>query len=281
MHKSHKQSPARPELVCLDRLGWTIITFYGATADLQLFRRSRSPAQWHPKDSDSSQNLWTRKNGICAINFIPRTPVPFNAGSHIITRRLGPGAEGKGLLHQLSGAQGELLVPLPVPGCLSLLLRLQVMCRTSTPDTKVCDQCKRHGLECIYLEHRRGRKLGSRNKRTGASGDDSGSPPAPVAGSSRTVYPTLPPPEMQRNAMESQEISRQPITNVTQNAAPEAFNAHPGQPILPMLVPPAYSPTAVEVKWRASSPNQNLPEQSPLALLARTAEAQSNNSRCG
>jgi hypothetical protein len=154
------------------------------------------------------------------------------------------------------------------------------MCRTSTPDTKVCDQCTRHGLECIYLEHRRGRKLGSRNKRTGASGDDSGSPPAPVAGSSRTTHPTLPLPEMQRNAMRLQEPSHRPMITVTPTVAPYQNDAHPRPSSFPTLVPPVYSPAAIEMELQVSSTPQNLPEQSPLALLARTAEAQSNNSRC-
>lgn len=155
------------------------------------------------------------------------------------------------------------------------------MCRTSTSDTKVCDQCKRHGLECIYLEHRRGRKLGSRNKPRGLS-DDSGSPPAPIAESSRIAFTTLSRPS-QQHTVENSSKSRQLTSSIYLPAAP-VNNAQPGNSYAPtsirVLAPPDYSPAVVagEVKeWRALSPHQGLPEQSPLALLARTAEAQSNN----
>jgi hypothetical protein len=156
------------------------------------------------------------------------------------------------------------------------------MCRTSTPDTKVCDQCKRHGLECIYLEHRRGRKLGSRNKPRGRS-DDSGSPPAPIAESSRRAFTTLARPESQQYTAERSALSRQLTSSLKLPAAP-VNNAPPDSsyapPSLRVLAPPDYTPAVVagEVKeWRALSPHQGIPEQSPLALLARTAEAQSNN----
>lgn len=156
------------------------------------------------------------------------------------------------------------------------------MCRTSTPDTKVCDQCKRHRLECVYVEHRRGRKLGSRNKRRGVS-EDSGSPPAPNAESSRSPYTTLSQPESQQRAKNQPQTIRQPTGNVNLPAAP-VNNAQPGNsyppPSLRVLAPPDYSPAvgAMAIKdKRALSPHQGLLEQSPLALLARTAGAQSNN----
>lgn len=157
------------------------------------------------------------------------------------------------------------------------------MCRTSTPDTKICDQCRRHNLECVFVEHKRGRKLGSRNKRIGASGD-SGSPPALVTGSSYVPYSIASQPVLGVNGIEQPSGSRQlpaDVNNSTTTA--QSGNGQTGisypPPSFQPLVPSSYSPAAIETALQVPSAHRSLPEQSPLALLARTAEAQSNNSR--
>lgn len=148
------------------------------------------------------------------------------------------------------------------------------MCRTATPDDKICDQCKRHGLECIYLEHRRGRKLGSRNKRRALSGD-SDSPPGPAAKSSRPELTAIFRPESHGLSMGQPEISHQPTYNVAD--APtvlerDLLSDSPYTTASLLLQAPQGPPQTVsEMDRHTHSPHYGLSEQSPLALLARTA----------
>jgi hypothetical protein len=153
------------------------------------------------------------------------------------------------------------------------------MCRTSTPDDKICDQCKRHGLECIYLSHTRGRKLGSRNRKRGSSSDvgrPSGSAlemaidPAIYRSQSSRTRVGEPPSE--------QQYSRRPVTAMenehTQSKIPQTVSYAPNMPN-PLPALPFLGTASVPANAPRHASDQTMVEQSPLALLARTAESRS------
>jgi hypothetical protein len=58
----------------------------------------------------------------------------------------------------LSEPQGER--SFRVRGRLRMLI--QIKCVTSEVGSGRCDRCLKHSRECVYVEHQRGRKLGTR-----------------------------------------------------------------------------------------------------------------------
>lgn len=147
------------------------------------------------------------------------------------------------------------------------------MCRTSTPDDKICDQCMRHGLECIYLPHTRGRKLGSRNRKRGSE-SDVGRP----SGSALQVAidPAISRPSAQLGEVSQQQYSRRPIIimeTVRTQRSDLPTVSHAANMANPSPASPFLGTASIPSNTLRDSSDHTMVEQSPLALLARTAES--------
>lgn len=158
------------------------------------------------------------------------------------------------------------------------------MCRNSSPADKICDQCKRHGLECTYLAHARGRKLGSRNKKGSTSSDMIGPSSSTLRSS---VDPTIYRSEssgidVPEKRSEQHHFSRRPSAPVGWGAAHNAWDSNTDTANIATPSPafPFLAANSIPAKASPQSPNRDLAEQSPLALLARTAESRSKGDAC-
>jgi hypothetical protein len=157
------------------------------------------------------------------------------------------------------------------------------MCRTSTPDDKICDQCKRHGLECVYLPHTRGRKLGSRNRKRGSS-SDVGRPSGSALDMSidPAIYRSQSSSTRVGGQLSEQQYSRRPVTIMetehTQRSTTQTVSYAANMPN-PLPVLPFLGTASVPANAPRHASDQTMVEQSPLALLARTAESRSK-SKC-